>query len=153
MNRFDTRRQRLLALFVWGPLGLLLFGAGGVAVVNDEWGLEDRAVVAGAVAGAIAMTPLLSLMMRRRMSVAELRAGRHAFVNRDRIVGSWPQWTAGVITAFSVAIGIFIDTAFGAAFVFTVMTLLTIGAWLTALLKKGLFQDTPGEPLDAGEPG
>jgi hypothetical protein len=153
VKSFDPRRQRLLALFVWGPLGLLLFGVGGVFVVGDEWGLTDWRVVAGTIAAAVAMAPLLVLMMVRRMNAAEVRAGRHAFVNRDEITSRWPQWTSAVIIAFSVVVGIFIETAFGAAFVFTVMTLVTIGAWLTALLRKGLFQDTSGKSLEAGEAG
>jgi hypothetical protein len=153
VKSFDPRKQRLLALFVWGPLGLLIFGAGGVLVVGDEWGLTDRSAVAGVITGVVAMTPLVVLMLARRMSSTELRAGRHAFAYRDEIISRWPQWTSVVIIAFSVALGIFVDTAFGAAFLFTVMTVLTIAVWLQALLRKGLFQDTSGRSLEVGEPG
>src|SRR5215212_10265944 len=93
MKRFNTRKQRLLVLFVWGPLGLVLFGVGGVLVVGDEWGLTDTGVIAGALAGAVVMTPLAVLMAVRRRSQAEARAAQHAYANREAIAAGWPEWT------------------------------------------------------------
>ena len=152
MERFNTRRQRLLFLFVWGPVGVLLFGVIGVFVVDDEWGLENGWVIAGALVGALVMTPLAVLMAVRRLSRAEVRAAQDAYANRDRLVAGWPEWTASAIIAFSIAIGILIDTAFGAAFIFTVLTLAMIGTWLAALLRRGLFQDTEPAPVEAASP-
>jgi hypothetical protein len=153
MKRFETRKQRLLVLFVWGPLCLLLFGAGGVAVVSAEWGVTDTAVIAGAIVGAVVITPLAVLMAVRRLSRAEARAAQQAYANRDAIAAGWPEWTFWALTAFSLAIGILIDTAFGAAFIFTILTLGMIATWLTALMKRGLFQDTDGAPMEVREPG
>jgi hypothetical protein len=150
---FNTRRERLLVLFLWGPLGVLLFGVLGFFFVRDEWGLTNEAVLAGAAVGALVMTPLGVLMAVRRLSRAEARAAQDAYANRDAVASSWPAWTFWATLALSIGVGILIDTAFGAAFVFTTLTLAMIATWVAALTKKGLFQDTGSVSVVGGKPG
>ena len=153
MERFNTRRQRLLVLFVLGPVGVLLFGAGGALAVDDEWGLDHSGVIAGALVGAVVMMPLAVLMVVRRFSRAEARAAQDAYANRDEVAARWPEWASGAILAFSIAVGILFDTAFGAAFLFTVLTLGMIATWLAALRRRGLFQDTDQTPVETRQAG
>jgi hypothetical protein len=155
MERFNTRKQRLLVLFVWGPVGVLLFGVLGLLVVRDEWGLDHGGVIAGALVGAVVMAPRAVLMVVRRLSRAQARAAQDAYANREEIAAGWPEWTLGAFLALSIAIGILIDTAFGAAFLLTILTLAMVATWLAALLRRGLFQDTgtTSAPVDAQEAG
>jgi uncharacterized membrane protein len=154
VSHFDSRKQRLLALFVWGPVGLVLFGVGGVLLIRAEWGLTDGRVIAGAATGVALMAPLAVigvLRHRRRLTPSELREVQTAFAQRDN--PNWPAWTLYAIMAFSVALGLLIETAFGAALIFTVMTLTTVMAWIVAFTRQGVFQDSDQRSVRTPEPG
>jgi hypothetical protein len=143
-----------LTLFFWGPLGLVMFGAGGVFVVNDEWGLTDGRVIAGAATGLALMAPLAVIMIlrrNRRLTQSELREAQTAFAQRES--PNWPAWTFYVILAFSAVLGILVETAFGAALIFTVMTLVTVMAWIVAFARQGVFQDSGAQSARVQEPG
>jgi uncharacterized membrane protein YhaH (DUF805 family) len=139
-----ARRQRLLMLFLWGPVGLVLFGVLGVLVVRDEWGLTDGRVLAGAAAGVALMVPLAAIVAARwdrRLTSSEVREAQTAFAQRDDR-SRWPAWALYAILALSIGVGVLMGTAFGAALIFTVMTLTTILAWFIALGRRGMYQDT-----------
>jgi hypothetical protein len=153
MRPFDTRRQRLLMLFLWGPVGLVLFGVLGVRVVRDEWGLTDARVLAGAAAGVALMVPLVAIVAARwnhRLTPSELRGAQTAYARRDDH-SRWPTWALYALLALSIGVGILMGTAFGAALMFTVMTLATVMAWFIALGRRGMYQDAEASRSQSAE--
>ena len=127
-------------LFLWGPVGLLLFGAGGFFVLRDAWDEHRTAILAGVAAGALCGAALAALVARnwdRRLSGEELADSRAAARNARP---PWRWWVYGPTVCVCGAGALIAGLAFGLAFLFAVMTIVTLLGWATAAGGRGLYQ-------------
>ena len=127
-------------LFLWGPIGLVLFGAGGFLVLRDAWVEHQTAVLAGVAAGALCGAALAALVARnwdRRLSGEELADSRAAARDARR---PWRRWAYTTPVCVCGAGTLIAGLAFGLAFLFAVMTIVTLLAWATAAGRRGLYQ-------------
>jgi hypothetical protein len=148
-ERFRYRRERLKMLLLWGPLGLALFGLGGARVLDRNWGLDHGGVVSGAATGAAVVLLLASIVALRwhhRIPAAELEEAQDVYANRDDVAPKWPIWAGTGCTTTACAVGTAIaGSSFLLAFLFSLMALATVLAWVLALFRRGLFQAPPAE--------
>jgi hypothetical protein len=122
---------------------------GGARVLDRNWGLDDGGVVSGAAVGAAVVLLLAAVAASRwnhRISASELKEAQEVYANRESVAPSWPVWAGTGCTTGACAVGTAIaGTSYLLAFLFSLMTLATVLAWVLALFRRGLFQAAPAD--------
>jgi hypothetical protein len=133
-------------LFVWGPAGILLFGVGGARVLHRKWGLTDPDVLTGIGIGAglvLLLAAIVAWRWNHRLTAAEVAEAHGAYAEQKRsgAASSW-AWGTGAAGSCTGACAVIAGSAGLLAFLFTLMTLATVLAWIVALGRRGLYQRT-----------
>ena len=140
---FKPEAERRKMLLLWGPMGVLLFGVLGALVLDGKWGLTHPDVITGAGIGAglgLLLGALLAWQWNHRYTADEVADGEYAYKNSGR---GW-TWAsgAGATGGCTGACAVVAGSAGVTAFLMTLMTLVSILGWFTALGRRGLFQRT-----------